>query len=46
MAFRKATLEIGACDYHGWPWDTGLVSKLHLHFFHYVFGYSVVILSY
>jgi hypothetical protein len=33
MAFRKTTIEIGTCNYHGWPWDIGLVSRPHCHFF-------------
>jgi hypothetical protein len=37
MAFKKATLKIGTASYHGWPWDTCLVSKLHWHFFHHIF---------
>jgi hypothetical protein len=27
MAFRKATLKIGTCCYHGWPWDIGSVGR-------------------
>ncbi len=35
--FRKATLDIGTCNYHGWPWDISLGGKLHWHLFHHIF---------
>jgi len=38
MAFEKATLEIGTCSYHGWPWDIG---SPHWHLFHHTFYYLV-----
>jgi hypothetical protein len=40
-AFRKTTLEIGTCSYHGWSWDIGLVGRLHWHLFHFTFFYSI-----
>jgi hypothetical protein len=46
MVFKKATLEIGTCNYHGWPWDIGLVGKPHWHLFHFTFYYSIGCMSY
>ncbi len=45
-AFKKATLNIGICSYHGWPWDISLVGRPHWHFFHGIFCYLVEISSY
>jgi hypothetical protein len=46
MAFKEATLKIGICNYHGWPWDISLINKLHWHLFHRTFYYSVEISNY
>ncbi len=29
MEFRKATLDIRIYNYHGWPWDIGLIDMFH-----------------
>jgi hypothetical protein len=31
MALKKATFDIGTCNYLGWPWDIGSVDKPHWH---------------
>jgi hypothetical protein len=46
MALKKATFDIGTCNYHGWPWDIGLINKPHLHIFHCIFCYLIRILNY
>jgi hypothetical protein len=44
--FRKTTLDIGTCSYHGWPWDIGSIGKPHWHLFHHIFWYLVRISRY
>jgi len=37
MASKRDVLNIGTCNYHGWPWDIGLIGRPPLHNFRQIF---------
>jgi hypothetical protein len=46
MGFKRAILEIGTYNYHGQPWDIGLVHKFLFHIFYHIFYCLIVNLNY